>query len=223
MKISAKFGLFIVLVAIALFSIQLLNRVVVKDVSTASEIVPITKIAKETEYPQSNIATQPAVAQVALTKHTASRRSGRRTMTDPKSKHAKILGKHIQLGTPGKWTVVHFWATWCGACVERTPELVKLHAEYAPHGVDFFGVNLDKDPNAMAKYMSKAGIAWPQMITKEGFQSPVRIEHQVPTIPAVYLVSPQGQVVEAGIRGFKDADRRLKYHLASDLQRTVSK
>ncbi len=30
----------------------------------------------------------------------------------------------------GKPTIVHFWATWCGACVDEIPELDKFHEKY---------------------------------------------------------------------------------------------
>jgi|GEM_PF-7123702 len=211
MPFPAKIGLFLVLLAIGLFTIQFLEQGAVEEVTETG--VPITNVAN-TVRPE-NAGAAPSVVRKVATKRrsTSKRKVAKRTLTDPNSKHAKLLGKRTQLGTPGKWTVLHFWATWCGSCVEASPDLVKLHAKYAPHGVEFFGVNLDKDPGAMTKYMSKVGMAWPQMVTTAGWESRVRLEHQVPSIPAVYLVSPNGQVVEAGIRGFEDGDARLLHHL----------
>lgn len=119
----------------------------------------------------------------------------------------------MDLGVKGKWTVVHFWATWCHACESVTPEVVKLHKKFAPLGIEFVGVNLDSDRDAMTEYREANRMNWSQIVTMDGWHSPIRIEYDVPSIPAVYLVSPQGKVIEAGIRDFADGNDRILYHL----------
>lgn len=197
MQLLAKFGVSVLVMAIVLPSVK-------TDRQSAPRPTPVVaaKLSKRKTSVKPRNVERPRIALET-----------RRSFTDPKSKHANLVGQKIHLGTPGKWTVVHFWATWCGKCIETSPELVKLHGKYAQQGVEFFGVNLDKDQAAMTSYVSKTGLAWPQMVTEDGWESPVRIEHKVPTIPAVYLVSPSGVVVEAGMRTFEDADTRLQYHL----------
>lgn len=39
--------------------------------------------------------------------------------------------------------LVNFWATWCDPCRDEFPDLVKIDAEYRPHGLDFVTVSLD--------------------------------------------------------------------------------
>lgn len=41
--------------------------------------------------------------------------------------------------------LVNFWATWCEACMEEMPSLVKLHDTYRGRGLEILGVNLDED------------------------------------------------------------------------------
>ena len=137
----------------------------------------------------------------------------RHSLTDPLTPHARVLGKPMAFGVKGKWTVVNFWATWCAACRRETPNLVALHEKYSPLGIEFVGVNLDTDRNAMNQYAATNKMKWPQVITHHGWKSPVVNQYSVPSIPAIYLVSPDGKVIEAGIRGFVEADRRLSYHL----------
>ena len=39
--------------------------------------------------------------------------------------------------------VVDLWAMWCSSCIERFPEMVKLHQQYQNHNVSFVSLNLD--------------------------------------------------------------------------------
>lgn len=39
--------------------------------------------------------------------------------------------------------VVDMWAMWCVSCIERFPEMVKLHDEYKNQNVQFVSMNLD--------------------------------------------------------------------------------
>lgn len=42
-----------------------------------------------------------------------------------------------------KILVVDMWAMWCSSCIERFPEMVKMHDKYKNRGVDFVSMNLD--------------------------------------------------------------------------------
>lgn len=142
------------------------------------------------------------------------RRAKKKSLTDSRSPHAKMVGKKMNLGTKGKWTVVHFWATWCRACKDVSPELTKLHKKFAPLGIEFVGVNLDSDRELMTEYMSEVEMNWAQIVTMDGWQSPIRLEYDIPSIPAVYLVNPKGEIVEAGIRTLEDGNNRILHHLS---------
>jgi thiol-disulfide isomerase/thioredoxin len=60
-------------------------------------------------------------------------------------------GDSIKLSNySGKVLFVNLWATWCGPCRMETPELVRLHKEYQPRGVEFIGLSTE-DPNMSAQ------------------------------------------------------------------------
>ncbi len=48
----------------------------------------------------------------------------------------------------GRLTVVEFWATWCGPCIQELPHMRKLHARYGREGVVFLGISRDDDARA---------------------------------------------------------------------------
>lgn len=69
-----------------------------------------------------------------------------------------VKGKPISLDdAKGRITVVEFWATWCGPCVESIPHLTELQKQYADKGVTIIGFT-DEDPdNALDKVKEFVG------------------------------------------------------------------
>jgi len=70
--------------------------------------------------------------------------------------------------TKAKVVLVNFWATWCEACMEEMPSLVKLHDTYREKGVEILGVNLDEEPaRAIATTTQEFGIHFANFIDKD--------------------------------------------------------
>ena len=46
--------------------------------------------------------------------------------------------------------VVDMWAMWCISCIERFPEMVRLHDEYKNQNVQFVSMNLDDREDALS-------------------------------------------------------------------------
>lgn len=191
------------------------NQVCILLIVLAIVIAGVKTETKSVTAKPASKTIKPTVIKLGKTKKPKTRRLLKRSLTDPKSKFASAVGRRMDIAGEGKWTVVHFWATWCSSCKEATPDLVQLNKKYSSKGVEFVGVNLDTEPSAMTDYISMSGIRWSQIPTKAGWQSPIRLQYRVPSIPAVYLVGPNGKVVEAGMKGFEDADRRLQHHLSN--------
>lgn len=110
--------------------------------------------------------------------------------------------------------IVDFWATWCGPCMAEADHMVKLSKEYGPKGVQIVGVSLDDSAADMAKAASRVGFTWPQVCDGGGWKSPVAKAWGVRSIPATFILSPEGEVVWRGHPGNIDkplADAVAKY------------
>lgn len=61
----------------------------------------------------------------------------------------RIDGSRVQVSDlKGKVFLINFWATWCDACMEEMPSIVKLHQIFSSKGFEVLGINLDENPEA---------------------------------------------------------------------------
>ena len=67
----------------------------------------------------------------------------------------------------GRPTVVNFWASWCGPCVEEMPALSQLQRDYAGKGIQFVGLGVDSEKNVQS-FLQKVQVAYPVYVTGFG-------------------------------------------------------
>jgi thiol-disulfide isomerase/thioredoxin len=112
----------------------------------------------------------------------------------PSLRVATVDGKTFDLADQrGKWTVVNFWATWCGPCLKEMPELSALDA--MREHVEVIGLDYEEiEPDALKAFMQKHPVVYPIAIVDvydppKDFATPVGL-------PTTYLVAPGGKVAK---------------------------
>jgi thiol-disulfide isomerase/thioredoxin len=63
--------------------------------------------------------------------------------------------------TPGKVTVLNFWATWCPPCRAETPDLGRAFAQLNGRGVEFLAVDTTETAPIVKTFVAAKGVAYP--------------------------------------------------------------
>ncbi len=119
-----------------------------------------------------------------------------------------IKGQPIRLDAyRGKYVLIDFWATWCAPCVGELPRLLEAHRTYHDAGFEIISVSLDESKTAVVDFAKVRNLPWPQIHNASSTADLVEA-FAVGSIPATYLIDPEGTIVRLDLRG-KALDQNL--------------
>lgn len=126
-----------------------------------------------------------------------------RSQTSPGKPYVDFMGEDekgnpVQLSalmTPGNYTLIDFWASWCPYCIKELPELKDLHEKWKDHGVDIIGVAVRDLPEDTGNAVAKHAIPWKVMYNTQ--KTPYDI-YGFSGIPHHILIGPDGVIISRG-------------------------
>ena len=105
------------------------------------------------------------------------------------------------LAGPGRWVLLDFWATWCTPCMNEVPHLKKAYETFHAKGFEIYGVSLDTDLTRWENTIGEQGMNWINVAQKKGGGFDPTALYAVSSIPANFLISPEGKIVAKNLRG----------------------
>ncbi|MFC3199738.1 redoxin domain-containing protein [Parapedobacter deserti] len=100
-----------------------------------------------------------------------------------------------------KYTLVDFWASWCGPCRKENPHVVKAYDAFKDKGFTVLSISLDEDPDRWKAAIAEDGMPWHHVSSLKGWKEPVAILYGVRAIPQNLLIDDQGTIVATNLRG----------------------
>ena len=119
------------------------------------------------------------------------------TMNTPEGEAVKLS----DFIAKNKYTLIDFWASWCGPCRAEMPNVVKAYNKYKAKGFGIVGVSLDRDAEAWKKSIKDLKITWPQMSDLKAWDCEGAKLYGVRAIPATVLVDQEGTIIARDLRG----------------------
>lgn len=120
-------------------------------------------------------------------------------------------GKTVKLSdfvTKNKYTLIDFWASWCGPCRQEMPNVVAAYKKFNKKGFGIVGVSLDRDADKWKEAIKELGMTWPQMSDLKAWQCEGAALYGVRSIPSTVLVDQEGTIIARNLRG-EDIEKKL--------------
>jgi len=103
--------------------------------------------------------------------------------------------QHLRAALGGKPALVSLWATWCDACREEQPALVRIDGWARAHGGVVLGLAVGEEIDKVATYASEKHLPWLVLVDEEFHFADALGEKRVPT---TLVVDREGRIVYAG-------------------------
>ena len=99
---------------------------------------------------------------------------------------------------PGKYTIVDFWASWCGPCMRQAAVLKEIYAEYHDKGLEIVGVAVWDEPQNTLEAIKTKELPWPNMLNGQTIPTDL---YGISGIPCIIIIGPDGTILSRDKQG----------------------
>jgi len=105
----------------------------------------------------------------------------------------------------GKVVVINVFASWCPPCRDEIPGLVNIRRSLPEEQVVLLGISVDREPKALANYMTEMNMNYPVLLATGDFIQRLRVR----AVPQILIFNRRGEQA-FNHQGFMDeADIRV--------------
>ncbi len=109
----------------------------------------------------------------------------------------------------GKVVLLDFWASWCRPCRSANKDMSKVYSKFHDKGFEIFSVSLDKETEDWIRAIREDRIAWNQVISRGGWETPTARQWGIDALPTTFLIDREGRLLAMDLEG-KQLEKALK-------------
>ena len=117
--------------------------------------------------------------------------------TAPDIKLPNPSGDTLRLSSlKGKIVLLDFWASWCGPCRIKNPEIIEMYNKYKTTAFTVFSVSLDKNKNQWLKAIQEDSLEWGNHVSElRGWNTAVLKAYNIKSLPSSFLIDRKGKII----------------------------
>ena len=94
-----------------------------------------------------------------------------------------------------EYTIIDFWASWCGPCRMAMPYVKQLYSLLNDKGLAIIGISLDSNYDAWKNAVDEEDTGWLQLSELKGWDDTYARKYHVNAIPCFMVVDRQGRIL----------------------------
>lgn len=108
-----------------------------------------------------------------------------------------LSGKPVRISDfRGNIVFLHFWATWCGACVEEMPAIKRLAGLLADKPISMVTVSMRESPQNVAAFLKQHRLTLDTLVDTDGS---LARRFAIRSIPTTLIMDPRGRVIGVAV------------------------
>ncbi len=92
----------------------------------------------------------------------------------------------------GRPVILHFWASWCGACRQEFPSLARLQSDFEGEGLAVLAISLDESREEAAAFAASVKSGMIVLLDPDG---EVGDSYQSFAVPETFFINKEGKIV----------------------------
>ena len=111
-------------------------------------------------------------------------------------------GKMVKLSSlipEGKYTMLEFWASWCGPCRAEIPHLRKVNKQYKDFAI--ISISVDEKEKEWQKAMKEEKMIWTQARITDGIMGETVKKYNLTGVPTCIILDKEGRFYKTNMRG----------------------